>query len=416
MPAGMRNHPPPKDFPSWKRLVEQLQIGNEPLTSFVTGGKFSGSCMPFNSFLQLRAIWLESRGYGDAFAMLRGTGIMTEADWQLAGKIVKSNSNGIAQAHNFFEKLACQPKTPSSEYSASIYGAFAVPLLLYRALTWYAKKGAARHTPNWNKNNSDGGDSNDAWTPKILHCPPEYDMEGVRQMLDYNPPDPERAKDNENEDSLENLDYLNDLSLSSPEELSPDSPSAQRLRQKQERLQNPSTNAEPSAGDSHNDESTTQDHGIGPTMSIPALPAVSFQATYSFCASANTIERPHPSRRALRTTYETQTSSFFFGFLSALLVHVLPHSDTPCIMAMPEERPYHFGKPSVPGDKKQKNCLYIAVPDGAFISQKNWNTSRFAHFELKPFQRQEGASRSSIVREETAEIAAILYESCRNDK
>jgi len=85
-------------------------------------------------------------------------------------------------------------------------------------------------------------------------------------------------------------------------------------------------------------------------------------------------------------------------------------------MTMPEERPYHFGKPSVPGDKKQKNCLYIAVPDGAFISQKNWNTSRFAHFELKPFQRQEGASRSSIVREETAEIAAILYESCRNDK
>jgi hypothetical protein len=267
MPAGMRNHPPPKDFPSWKRLVEQLQIGNEPLTSFVTERKFSGSCMPFDSFLQLRAIWLEGRGYGDAFAMLRGTGIMTEADWQLAGKIVKSNFNGIAQAHNFFEKLAGQPKTPSSEYSASKYGAFAVPLLLYRALTWYAKKGAARHTPNWNKNNSDGGDSNDAWIPKILYCPPEYDMEGVRQMLDFERPDPEQAE--EYEGILNNLDdYFNDISLSSP-----DSPLAQRQRQKQERLQNPSTNAEPSARDSHNDESTTQDQGIGPAMSIQALEA-----------------------------------------------------------------------------------------------------------------------------------------------
>jgi hypothetical protein len=267
MAAGTRNTLPPKDFPSWKTLVKQRQIGNKPLTSFATEGKFSGSCMPFNSFMQLRAIWLETRGYEDASAMLRGIGIMTEADWQLAGKIVKSNSNGIAQAHNFFEELAGQPKTPSSEYSASKYGAFAVPLLLFRALTWYAKKGAARHTPNWNRNNSDGDDSNDAWTPKILYCPPEYDMEGVRRILDFERPDPEQAE--ENEDILNNLDeYFNNISLSSS-----GSPSGQRQRQKQERMQNPSTNAEPSARDSHNDESIAKDHGIGPTMSVQALEA-----------------------------------------------------------------------------------------------------------------------------------------------
>jgi hypothetical protein len=88
-------------------------------------------------------------------------------------------------------------------------------------------------------------------------------------------------------------------------------------------------------------------------------------------------------------------------------------------MAIPEERPYRFGqspitaihdKGGIATERNPKPFLYIAVPDGAFISQiGSKNESRFAYFELKPFRRQ-GAKCTQIILEETAEMAAILYQ------
>jgi hypothetical protein len=116
-----------------------------------------------------------------------------------------------------------------------------------------------------------------------------------------------------------------------------------------------------------------------------------------------------------------------------LQTHIFPIFSVPPIIAIPEERRYEFGW--LPSDlpttaafmtttinqplqqpRRRRRCLYVACPDGAFYRQESLDVGlRFAYFELKPFRRK-GANWALIAKEETAEMAAILYQELRISK
>jgi hypothetical protein len=126
-----------------------------------------------------------------------------------------------------------------------------------------------------------------------------------------------------------------------------------------------------------------------------------------------------------------------------LQAHIFPLFSVPPIVAFPEECRYEFGW--LPSDlptaaasmttttktttttttttnqplqqpQHRRGCLYVACPDGAFHRQESWDDGlRFAYFELKPFRRQ-GANWALIAKEETAMMAAILYQELRISK
>ncbi|WDK23749.1 hypothetical protein CGRA01v4_15041 [Colletotrichum graminicola] len=138
------------------------------------------------------------------------------------------------------------------------------------------------------------------------------------------------------------------------------------------------------------------------------------------CEDETNLDDPPYARQTAfarsRTSYETQTSTFFTAFFHALYAYTLSRISSSCIQVRPEEVPYTFGKGRGNRESGRRNGLFVACPDGAFYSTNNPSRkgSPFAFFELKPLPRASAQQR--ILREETAETVAILSHDLRGGK
>lgn len=436
----------PTDVATWQQFVISEQIANRTLAEIADDKAFSGSKIPFKSFLQLRAIWPKKLNPGKASKTLQAAGFFTSDDVALASKLVFRSGmgcrRGLDKLDAFLkyldrEETPTRPETPPrfSKCSGEDFGAFAAPLQNLGLLLPERK----------------GVPDSEIYTPRIyadrefrwlLEKEGEAEGEGGLDKilkLDLNKSDVAHMTPLP-DDNLEGImNYLDIVNEESPD--TPDSPLAQaRYRKMSQALRAGSARAsyKGTAGD---DAGTTNEavkvdirEAIGGEKANPAAQQRLDSPTNPNLTTYSLQPQSRPSRFPPgRTRYEVQTSTFFFSFLSALQAHVFPIFPVPPIIAIPEECRYGFGwLPSAlpttatsttttvkmttttnkPLEQVQHKCqrLYIACPDGAFLRQESLSVRlRFAYFELKPFRR-EGAKFGLIAMEETAEIAAILYE------
>jgi hypothetical protein len=445
--------PIPKDLATWQQCVESEQITHRALTQIADDKAFSGSNIPYKSFLQLRAIWPpELNSLGACSKTLQAAGFFTPDDADLAEKLVYGSGlnrwRGLDKLDAFLKRLAkggtaISLETPpqSSKCSGEDFGAFAVPLqnlcLLFperkgvpdrviytpkihmnRGFQWFAKEEGEQDLEKISK--LDLNKSSVAYMTPLLGSFEE-------PMSDI-------------EESISDIDIVDGKP---PGTL--DSPLVQvqyrKTRWHAQALSDRSARTSTAGDDDGTTTETSKADIRGAIEGKDTNPAAQ-QGPDSPVIPNRTLYnlQPQPCLSRFppgRTRYEVQTSNFFFSFLSALQAHIFRIFSVPPIVAVPEECRYEFGW--LPSDllttaasmttttttttnqplqqpQRRRRCLYVACPDGAFYRQESWDVKlRFAYFELKPFRRK-GANWALIAKDETAEMAAILYQELRISK
>jgi hypothetical protein len=432
--------PIPKDLATWQQCVESEQITHRALNQIADDKAFSGSNIPYKSFLQLRAIWPSELDPSGARKTLQTAGLFTPDDADLAEKLVYgaglNRRRGLDQLDAFLKHIAkgetaMSLKTPpqSSKCGGEDFGAFAAPLQNLRLLCPKRKVVSDRviYTPKIHMNRGF------QW---FAEEEGEQDLDKISE-LDLNNSSvaymtPLLGASEEPMSDIE--EFISDIDIVDEKRPgTPDIPLVQvqycKMMRQAQALNDGSARARGAIEGKHTNPAAQQE---------PDSPAIPNLTLYSLQPQS------HPSRFPLgRTDYEVQTSNFFFSFLSALQAHIFPLFSVPPIVAFPEECCHEFGwlpsdlPPAVASmtttaktttttttttnqplqqPQHRRGCLYVACPDGAFHRQESWDDGlRFAYFELKPFRRQ-GANWALIAKEETAMMAAILYQELRISK
>ncbi|KAF9869489.1 hypothetical protein CkaCkLH20_13027 [Colletotrichum karsti] len=417
----------PGTVDAWLCEVRAEGIASAKLGDIKADKHFSGSTIPHKAFLQLRAIWLPAKESSTAPADLEAADFFNNTDRELATSCLDAHP---LQLQNFFATVESSypdrnvmdpflPATPilgkarlGTPPKTDDLGMFGPAFTSWRRLKPFSRPQRSRGEMSH-------------FTPKVMmgfdHALQENLLMQPVSRLDLNktklqPRQPETptAGGNHLADDLI-AEILGNMSLDKVvEDL--DTPTK------------PTRGSRP-AGTGQQRQHVSSSAAVHDT--VPAKPAnekvdnVPLHETEDFDA---------PAVRLGRTEYEVQTSHFFVTYADTLLAHALSLSFSNCLSIVPEERQYGFGEaatlpvpkeetaaPSSSGavrKKRQRSCLFVACPDGAaYVKPDHGSRKAFLHFELKPFRRDGSARALTICREETAEIAAILYqEYCSNGK
>ncbi|EFQ36623.1 uncharacterized protein GLRG_11768 [Colletotrichum graminicola M1.001] len=369
----------PANPTQWHAAAREANLENTSLGSMDEHRAFSGSTMPHAAFLQLRAIWPHRLPSIAAMQNLQCGGFFDRNDLHLAERIIehKAGTKGALEA---FIKEISSPSTPNPRpggdgandpdeeeaFSDDVLGPFLPILSLWKLLRSPGPASPALQA-----------------TPAVIFSSHNEFGRDIAK-LDY-------AKPAVGSCEIECEDETNLVALPSPDLLETPSKSRQD---------------DPLMGclAAIRALSLQDDAAIGkpPTPQPPSQDDPPYARQTAFARS--------------RTSYETQTSTFFTAFFHALYAYTLSRISSSCIQVRPEEVPYTFGKGRGNRESGRRNGLFVACPDGAFYSTNNPSRkgSPFAFFELKPLPRASAQQR--ILREETAETVAILSHDLRGGK
>ena len=429
----------PGDSAAWHQLVHQYGLADKTLSQIGQGDPVSGSKLPFEAMLQLRAIWLDQI-YSPlvATSALQNAGYFDDQAARLAAKLLKRTSPalGLDKVFRFIDYVALNqpyPKTPKS--SKPTGSASAPPRAAAPPYPGYKYEGVAgalqaylrlQHPSHAKKQEIItstpkvyfGGDL-DEEEDQFRVNPVPFDLARVndprasrseslpQDFFDGSHTPPSTSSSSPSRGLSENLaQYMVSPSIRAAE----DRVRRQEQRGPQETARHPLETGDDGGGGGSSQASAAlpideSKKAPGPTRQDPRVADVQRADT----------------RRPFRTPYEVQTSVFFFSFISSLKSQFLPLSTA--IDAVPEEFPYRFGIPPIPARKhpakeakeggkrkeRPKICLFTAVPDGSFSYVDHAGRDQvFAWFELKPFARK-GPKATTIAIEETAEIASVLF-------
>ncbi|KAF0315825.1 hypothetical protein GQ607_016936 [Colletotrichum asianum] len=409
----------PETVHAWQCQARAEGIANAKLGDIKADGHFSGSTIPHRAFLQLRAVWLEPKEGAAAPADIETAGFFNRTDRDLAISCLDANhsrfGNFIAtvEASNHGrlpEDSSSQdpfPVTPSlgkarldSPSQADDLGMFGPAFTSWQRLKPIGKtQGPPKGMPNF--------------TPKVmirfnstlqenllLQPVSRLDLTGAKSQL------PPRIADDLIEDMFSMS--LSDTSFAI------DTPSK------------PARGGRPGATGQREQPVPAMpameggDPAEPPNERVDAVPVLELADS----------DAPAPLVRLLRTEYEVQTSHFFVTYADTLLTHALSISFSNHLSIVPEEQRYGFGKAAIPpvpeGEAaapsssetgKKRPYLFVACPDGAaYVNLGPRLRKAFLHFELKPFRKDGSAKALNICREETAEMAAILYQEYCTDQ
>ncbi|KAJ3954652.1 hypothetical protein N0V92_008841 [Colletotrichum tropicale] len=362
--------PIPRDLPTWKAQVTEHGVGNKTLNEIK---RTSGSKIPHSAFLQLRAIWLPDKIASEATETLQKTGLIGDFT-ELIKKVVTRESPEEDTFHNFLVDIGgSSQKTPAPQSDESLinapavesqYSSFIGPLGLWRELKPAAPDRVVPSTPPRNDIQGQSFPSLDfekADLPRSISRDLDSDVDNVTSfvmLLQMETPSKVR---------------INESSATPPEELQPGDASA------------------------------------SPTCSPPESPA---------SASGGEAEAEAGAQVKLRTRYEVQTSNFFSSFFYAFFPHYLTLVWSRYLKVVTEEASYRFGGTHPVGSCTAPSPpIFVARTDGAFyeVGEDDYRKKRcFLPFELKPYCRREKLD--ATCREETAEMAAVIYEEFVRDK
>ena len=362
----------PNHLTVWDSLVRERNLNRHTLESLplTRGGKrFSGSDIPDNAFLQLRALWpdaIKDEHIGDIF---KSASFYSQRDFDAATKLLDPERprQGLAIVHRLLARLDKEdPKAPTTPDQPP-----GGKKLMWLASQWHAMSQVIR---NINELPPKEADDHPSSSPKVIFGDQLALNYGKVRALDFARPPPQRtpSPDSPAESGDEELgdDVLDFMDLDTPSKI----PASLRA--------DVDEREEPSAQDSNTPAIDAAPHP-------PARPP------------------PEPRDRSLgRTPYEVQTSSFFDKFVSGFIDHVFPH---PCGLCLKlEERRYIFGGKLPSLGQAAEPPFFNASPDGVFFRRDAGVETVFALVELKPFRRK--AQERLIGMEETAEMVAYLYE------
>ncbi|GKT81988.1 hypothetical protein ColTof4_14411 [Colletotrichum tofieldiae] len=380
----------PIDTTAWAAAVDAVKIGNAPLRHVSLGDmsarSFSGSTIPHATCLQLRALWPPARRPYQARADLEldddsGTLPLFNSDDASLAESLLDNSPRL---DHFLSVMALRdgpddddpfpPSTPivsrSTLRNADKLGMFGPSVTSWRRLRLFQEAPREQRL---------------LFTPKARPGPAaQFLLSHNVSKLDLKKPVQQAPSDGEDHSSSDTEDGSSASLWTSFERLalSPCSPSVTTKR-----------NAATSA------PAREQPSGAG----LLATPQPSLAAAVS-----------QPRRvYSGRTEYEVQTSHFFVTYVDTLLSHALSLDLVNHISVVPQEKRYKFGTQANPeaSTSGQKDCLFVACPDGAIYANLGPGRRKaYMFFELKPFRRDQMARGRLICREETAEMAAIMYE------
>ncbi|CAI0646412.1 unnamed protein product [Colletotrichum noveboracense] len=405
----------PDTVHAWQCQVRAEGIANAKLGDIKADGHFSGSTIPHRAFLQLRAIWLPSKEGAAAPADLETAGFFNRTDRDLATSCLDANHSRL---ENFLSTVEASnhdrrpqdpfPVTPSlgkarlgSPSQADDLGMFGPAFTSWQRLKPIGKtQGPPKGMPNF--------------TPKVmirvdptlqenllLQPVSRLDLTGAKSQLP-----PQNA-----EDLIE--DIFASMSLSETS-FDIDTPSK------------PPRGGRPGATGQREQPVPAMPAMEGGDPAEPLNERVNAVPVLELADS----DAPAPLVRLLRTEYEVQTSHFFVTYADTLLTHALSISFSNHLSIVPEEQRYGFGKAAIPpvpegeaaapsssGTGGRRPYLFVACPDGAaYVNLGDKLRKAFLHFELKPFRRDGSAKALNICREETAEMAAILYQEYCSDQ
>ncbi|KAK2772792.1 hypothetical protein CKAH01_13794 [Colletotrichum kahawae] len=371
--------PIPCDLPTWRAQVIHHGVGNKTLTEIK---RTSGSKIPHSAFLQLRAVWLPDKLAAEAIEALRDTGLIGDFTHTIRN-IVARRPGEANTFHNFLVDIGGSrdddrdPKTPASQSSESLvnpfavqsrFGSFVVSVGQWRQLRPAAPNRVVTSRPPMSS------------TPVSDHI----EKQSV-PPLDYDKAPSRRASSRDLDLNVEDIvSLIGSMHIETPSKV----PS--RVKESKVDDENPSPTRSPRESPASASGAESEAEAIAQVVGL--------------WASSSTT-----AREKLRTRYEVQTSNFFSGFFYAFFPHYLSFTWTEFLEVITEEASYRFGGTS-------SSPIFVARTDGAFYDFNNdGSRSRcFLPFELKPYCRDEKLD--ATCREETAEMAAIIYEEFVRDK
>ncbi|KAF3799133.1 hypothetical protein GCG54_00015315 [Colletotrichum gloeosporioides] len=407
----------PETVYAWQSQVRAVGIANAKLGDIKADGHFSGSTIPYKAFLQLRAVWLPLKEGAAAPADLETAGFFNRTDRDLATSCLDANHSRL---ENFFATVEASnhdrrpqdpfPVTPSLGKArlgplsqADDLGMFVPAFTSWQRLKPIGKtQGPPEGMPNFTPKVTIR--SNSTLQENLLLQPvSRLDLTGAKSQL------PPRSADELIADMCANIS-LSDTSVDI------DTPSK------------PARGGRPGATGQREQPVPAPPAMEGGDPAEPLSERVDAVPAPEHADS----DAPAPLVRPGRTEYEVQTSHFFVTYADTLLAHALSVSISNHLSIVPEERPYGFGKAAIPPvpegeaaapsssgasrSRRQRPHLFVACPDGAaYVNLGDRLRKAFLHFELKPFRRDGSAKALDICREETAEIAAILYQEYCSD-
>ncbi|GKT81116.1 hypothetical protein ColTof4_13539 [Colletotrichum tofieldiae] len=399
----------PGHYQSWvddvkRRNVEKRrldQIGSSLKDDACANSKkkpFSGSKMPHNAFLQLRAVWPPQLDGEHAGRHLQAAGLVSERSRQTAQHLLgRRRSEGHDKFLAFLDAV-CDGGSPSTPLQQSAYvksqqhaedrlGSFVPLLSLWKQLKPSAKKKLPLADAVV-----------DAQTPGPQRGPQgRFNALSLVSKLDLT-----KCSAGFDPDGLSDLlAALDDLSIDTetPSKVLPPSDTSRSAA----REPTPSTLAGPTAYSPASRPSSL------PTSQPAAAGTDAGKNPGPHCAAPSVSTAPPKFPKKGRTRYEIQTSLFFGVFFHVLFAYQFSISWTNHIHVVTEETPYLFGqRPAVkPGEAPSSRAYFTACADGAFYAEEE-SRRLFLSFELKPYPR--GEKKQSTCREETAEMAAIIWE------
>lgn len=388
----MSTKPLPSDRATWLKHVTSEGLSDMTIAAVIEGERpFSGSRLPKRAFLSFRAVWHDGVGYGKGRSCLEEASIIDPRVFDTARVLLGTKDKdprwaGFVSLHNFCKRIADpsfdkKPETPSRQvgsasatYRGKIYESFATAIARFESL---------ESSPYHDLGDEPSSPSMSETGPLYLEMSPVSsrllervsDESGVppARMTPKTSPIPE-------EDEL--FRYMDELGLDSP------TMNIQAIRGR--------------------DQSTSAGTSRDAPVSTPRTSSALSQTTPSAPEARDQLEATHGRSEFAtntRTSYEVQTSAFFFNFLGAfdpqLGLRSLP------IRLDAEEYRYRFSCRTAPPSRKATG--FAAAPDGSLYYREKDTRFLVALVELKPFSRSE-EHQSSIAYEETSQMVAALSE------
>ncbi|KAK1573489.1 uncharacterized protein LY79DRAFT_707066 [Colletotrichum navitas] len=394
----------PRNAREWRQAVAATGRADCTLADMPPNPKasgISGSKMPYDFFLPLRALWPDAMTAKAAAPELQEQGFFSLDNRDLAKRLILSRSLTSPKSHllHFLTEIAdgwgphpdSSPATPASRSSDfhlhPLLGGFSPVLSLWRVLK-----------------------------PRLDGLQPTADRDATPKVLFWNSLD---------FTSMASLNFQCSSAAPVPDMSSYFDDDDDDAAQAGDVLDTPSkpmtslpTWRKPITDFSAMSRSLA---ALAAEYKSPSSPGANEATAAGTTGAAGNIKPgARPPHLLSRTNYEIQTACFFAPFLHALHTDILSMLWDSHLLITCEERRYNFG-PGPPGvsasGPMRRRFGFTACPDGAFYIRNVEERGRVPYmlFELKPYRRR-AAHDVSIALEESAEMAAFLTHGPRNRK
>ncbi|KAF2652505.1 hypothetical protein K491DRAFT_718860 [Lophiostoma macrostomum CBS 122681] len=334
--------------------------------------KWSASGIPLEAFLLLHSYWAKGVPLEQSIEALIKDGIFDQDEWQLAEELV-----AIPQAFQTFRQALSArdpenaPYTPGAQVSGQFLPKFGALGGLEGAYTAYLAK-QEMHDLGRVRRGNDRAHVREEWPQRTPERTPErtgrnlvakWNAEGRSLPFAFTPNIDEDAEPDDLEGTMSRLDIQ-------------ESPIVARLKRQAE-----ASSAAPV------DAPTV----LPPPSSTPAT-------------LASPTDPDAPPLELPRSSYEANNRAFHDTLVRSLLSTILDLSVIGLINVVAEERTYSFGVRH--GSAKP---VFNARADGQWIINRADTRTSFMSYEIKK-DRRVGAAGDKVCRQETAQIAAMIWQ------